>query len=243
MFQDSNMQVLVDGGPGMKVLSELGKQMPYFDRTIEVVILSHPQSDHMEGLIHVLDRYNVGFILIPKISAPTLMQEKWLERIIKLNIPYRFSSAGQKLTVGDMQFSFLGPLDSTEAKAATKANINNGSVITRVDYCPAEESCMSLMLAGDAEKRAENILVSNTKSELLKADLLKVSHHGSNSSTHEQLLRAVSPRAAVISVGADNKFGHPRKEVLDRLGDIPLWRTDEQGAIQFAFVNKEWLVQ
>lgn len=253
LFQDGSKQVLIDGGPGMKVLSELGKQIPWFDKKIEVVILTHPQRDHMEGLLRVLDRYEVGLVLIPRVSSNTLMQDEWLSRIIEQDIPYRFAWAGQKLLVGDMQFQILGPFDIDAAKAATKADINNASVMTRVDFCPEGTaprslesevgSCLSFLLTGDAEKRVETMLVKNTSSEMLKADILKVGHHGSNSSTHEQLLQAVSPNAAVISVGSDNKFGHPMDEVLERLGDIPVWRTDEQGAVQFAYLDGRWLLK
>lgn len=242
LFQDGSVQVLIDGGPGMKVLSELGKQMPWFDKKIEVIILTHPQRDHMEGLLHVLDRYEVGLILIPKVAASSLMQEEWLQRIIQKDIRYRFAESGQLLSVGDMQFQILGPFNSDAAKAAIKANINNASVMTRVDYCP-EKTCLSFLLTGDAEKRMETMLVNNTQSEILNVNILKVGHHGSNSSTHEQLLQAVKPQAAVISVGADNKFGHPRDEVLTRLGDIPIWRTDEKGAIKFSYLDGQWMVK
>ena len=256
LLQDGTRQVLIDGGPGMTVLTRLGEEMPWFDRRIEVLVLTHPQRDHMEGLLHVLERYEVGMVLLPRAVNTSQMQAEWLKRIIALDIPYRFAWAGQRLTVGDMRIQILNPLDTDASQAAIKSDVNNASVVTRVDFCgddllpPPGKSlsgpprgCLSFLLTGDAEKRVETMLVNNTAPEIIRADILKVGHHGSNSSTTEQFLWAVSPSAAVISVGADNKFGHPKKEVLERLDGIPIWRTDKRGTIQFTYLNSQWLVK
>lgn len=252
LLQNQSRQVLIDGGPGMTVLTRLGEEMPWFDRKIEVVILTHPQRDHMEGLLHVLERYEVGLVVLPWAVNKSQMQEVWLQMIMDRGVPYRFALMGQQITIGDIQIQILGPINSDAGQAAIKANVNNASVMTRVDFCPEGTTprspksevglCLSWLLTGDAEKRVEAILVNNTPPGMLDVDILKVGHHGSNSSTHEQLLRAASPSAAVISVSADNKFGHPREEVLGRLGDIPVWRTDEQGSVQFVWAGKGWLL-
>ncbi len=236
LLQDSTTQVLIDGGQGMAVLQRLGEEIPWFDRKIEVVILTHPQRDHMEGLLHVLERYEVGLVLLPRVTHTSQLQETWLQMIQDRNIPYRFAWTGQKLTAGDMMFQILGPFNTDAARAASKADLNNASVMTRVDFHK-----MSFLLTGDAEKRVETMLVSNTNPNLLDVDILKAGHHGSNSSTHEQLIRAASPHAAVISVGTENKFGHPREEVLNRLGSIPIWRTDYSGSVRFIYDGKQWL--
>ena len=252
LLQNGTRQVLIDGGQGMAVLRRLAEELPWFDRTIEVVILTHPARDHMEGLLHVLERYNVELILLPEVAHASQLQEVWLQKIVAGNIPYRFARAGQRLSVGDMELAILGPLDSEAALAAIRAEINNASVIIRVEYCPEGAtprssdsevgSCLSFLLTGDAEKRAETIITKAADRNLLDVDILKVGHHGSNSSTHEALIKAASPQAAVISVGADNSFGHPRQEVLDRLAGIPIWRTDESGSITFRHFKDSWLV-
>ena len=254
LLQNGTRQVLIDGGPGMTVLTRLGEEMPWFDRSIEVVVLTHPQQDHMEGLLHVLDRYEVGMVLLPKLSHTSQMQEEWLERIIEKNIDYRFAWAGQRLEVGDVALTVLGPFDNPAAEAAARANLNNMSVVTRVDYCPASdlipprgwnqvEGCLSMLMTGDAEKRVENILVGETSHAILDVDVLKAGHHGSKSSTTAALLEAALPAAAVISVGADNKFGHPHPEVLERLKDLLVWRTDELGSVGFKLVdNERWII-
>ncbi len=287
LLQNGTRQVLIDGGPGMTVLTRLGEEMPWFDRSIEVVVLTHPQQDHMEGLLHVLDRYEVGMVLLPKIAHTSQMQEEWLERIVEKDIDYRFAWAGQRLEVGEIAMRILGPIDSEEAKAAIKANLNNASMVARVDYCSDETppslplsplrqgfegqageaqgsaginapldkggiggisepvvGCLSFLLTGDIEKRVENILVQNTREDLLDVDVLKAGHHGSKTSTNEILIDKATPAAAVISVGSDNKFGHPHGEVLERLKGMPIWRTDEVGSVRFRHLpDGQWIIR
>jgi len=277
LLQSGTQQVLIDGGPGMTVLTRLGEEMPWFDRSIEVVVLTHPQQDHMEGLLHVLDRYEVGMVLLPKLSHTSQMQEEWLEQIIEKNIDYRFAWAGQRLEVGEIAMRILGSIDSEEAKAAIKANLNNASTVARVDYCSDETppnlplsgetlesarvsapldkgglggisepvvGCLSFLLTGDIEKRVENILVQNMREDLLDVDVLKAGHHGSKTSTNEILIDKATPAAAVISVGSDNKFGHPHGEVLARLKGRPIWRTDEVGSVRFRHLpDGQWIIR
>jgi len=258
LLQDGTRQVLIDGGRGMAVLQRLAEEMPWFDRKIEVVVVTHPQQDHMEGLMHVLERYEVGMVLLPYASHTSQLQEAWLQKIIDKNVPYRFTWTGQHLTVGDMDFQVLGPIDSPAAQAAVKADLNNASLVMRVDYCPEGTtprsptrpvggigevgSCLSLLLTGDAEARAERLMLESIRKELLDVDVLKIGHHGSKSSTTAALLAATTPAAAVISVGADNRFGHPSEIVLQRLSEIPIWRTDEDGSIKFIHTRDQWLI-
>lgn len=241
LLQDGRYQVLVDGGPGMKVLEGLGEQMAWFDREIELVILTHPQEDHMEGLLHVLDRYKVGLVMIPRVATDTLIQKKWIEKIQQNGAVWRFAWAGQRIEVGDIELSILHPF---EGEAMPK-NVNDASVVARIDFGKKDtgEKRLSFLLPGDAEKKVENMLIARTEPVLLDADVLKAGHHGSKTSTTPAMVNAMTPQAAVISVGADNKFGHPTQEVLDRLKDIPVWRTDEDGAVKFSYVKDGWVVK
>jgi len=256
LLQSGTVQVLVDGGPGRSVLRELARELPWFDRRIEVVVLTHPQQDHMEGLLHVLERYEVGMVLLPAVAHTSQLQEAWLAAIEERGIPYRFAWAGQSVTAGEMKIVVLGPFDSPEAQATTRADLNNASVVTRIDFDFADKPAgnLSLLLTGDAEKRAEKMLVeaygggSTPQSPAkggtagLHVDVIKAGHHGSNSSTHDLLLGAATPRAAVISVGAGNRFGHPHPVVLERLSGIPTWRTDEVGPVRLVLVDDRWLL-
>jgi len=242
LLQNGTQQVLVDGGPGMSVLAKLGEEMPWWDKRIEVVILTHPQRDHMEGLLHVLERYEVGMVLLPWATNKSQMQERWIELIGERGVPHRFAWRGQSLDVGDISFDILGPFDGAEAARATRSDVNNASIIARVDFCPEVGSCLSLLLTGDAEKRVEKMLVNNTPSDVLDVDIIKVGHHGSGSSTTADLLAASSPASAIISVGEANRFGHPSAEVMERLNATPIYRTDQHGSVRITWAGGGWLL-
>jgi len=251
LLQDGTAQVLIDGGPGMTVLKRLGEEIPWFDKKIEVLILTHPERDHIEGLIHVLERYKVGLVLMPEVEHDSQLYAKFVSRLEETGVPRRWARAGQRLRAGGMDFNILGPFDTPAAQAAARASLNNASVMTRVDFCPEGAtprslesemgSCLSFLLTGDAEKRVERLLVAEA-GKALNTDIIKAGHHGSNTSTHYELINAASPKAAVISVG-ENSYGHPCQEVLDRLGGIPIWRTDEHGSVHFARVDDSWLAR
>ena len=237
LIQNGTNQILIDGGPSADLLPRLAEQLPWFDRTIEVLILTHPQSDHLTGLLHILDKYQINLILIPQVPTSSQLQAAWLEAIIARQIPYRFAWAGEHLQVGDISARILNPLAIPRADAAIKADINNASVVTRIDFHD-----LSLLLTGDLESRAEKILVEQTQPKYLDIDILKIGHHGSKTSTSPTILKATSPKAAIITVGIDNKFGHPHESVISRLAHLPIFRTDLQGSIKFEYLNNAWRI-
>ncbi len=255
LFQDSTAQILVDGGAGMKVVERLGEEMPWFDKTIEVVVSTHPDRDHLEGLLHVLERYEVQLVLLPEISHDSQLYKEWLTRLQHSKdqgeTEYRFASQGQKLEAGDLVIEILGP--SAEVINATRpGKTNNASVITRADFHQ-----LSFLLTGDAEAGIESALVRKYDPlppqtadspfirgrKLLNVDVLKAGHHGSKTSTSQVLLDAVSPSAVVISVGADNSYGHPHPIVLSRLANYQTWRTDQHGSVKFIRTDDQWLLK
>ena len=231
LLQDETAQVLIDGGPGMAVLRELAREMPWFDRKIEVVVNTHPDRDHLEGLLHVLERYEVGLVLMPEVRHDSQLYAAWLKLLEEKGVPVRFARAGQGLKAGDLEIAVLGPMPDLVSRKT-----NDASVITRVDFGE-----MSWLLTGDAEKKVENAL-AGAYSDVLDADILKAGHHGSNSSTHAVLIQAATPAAAVISVG-ENSYGHPHPDVLARLAGRHVWRTDEDGSVRFVKVGDQWLLK
>lgn len=240
LLQHETSQILIDGGQGMMVLERLAKEMPWFDRTIDVVISTHPDRDHLEGLLHVLERYNVSLVLLPRVVHTSQLQETWLRKIeeakIREGTEFRFANIGQRLTVGELNVDILGP--RAEAVASAKAGkTNNASVITRVSM-----HNMSWLLTGDAEAPIERNLIKTIPAEQLNVTVLKAGHHGSKTSTTAELLTATSPQTVIISVGADNTFGHPHESVLARLKNFRVLRTDQVGSIRFVFENGNWLV-
>ena len=219
-------QVLIDGGPDRKVLSELSKVMPFYDHSIDVLIESHPDADHIAGLIEVLKNYKVGAIIEPgTVSDSSVYVE--LENLIKEKRVKKFIlSSGAKIDLGNgAYFDVLLPPAGADT---SKMSSHDGILVLKLYY-----GNNSFLFTGDMENKMENYLVS-TDSAGLKSDVLKIGHHGSKTSTSELFLGWVQPQYAVISVGKDNKYGHPTQEILDRLVQfkIPILRTDEKGTIE-----------
>lgn len=237
LLQNNNQQLLIDGGPGATVLERLAEELPYYDKKIEVVAVTHPQQDHIEGLLHVLERYDVGLVILPHGATGSSLFESFLNSVEEKKIPYRFAWAGQKLQFHDAIVQILAPLETEQAKVIARADINNASVTTRIDM-----HGLSFYLSGDAEQVAEHTVVSSWDKKIMDVDIVKAGHHGSNSSTQHLLLKATTPSAAVISVGEDNRYGHPHPAVLSRLSGVPVWRTDIHGSVRFLFDKKKWYV-
>lgn len=244
LLEDGGQQVLVDGGEGRVVLERLVEEMPWFDRRIEVLVVSHPQRDHLEGLLYVLERYEVGLVILPELVHDSQLQATWLEMISERKIPVQMARVGQRLKVDRWQMLVLGPLPGEAAEAAARADINNGSVMMRADGCPGGEArCLSVLLTGDAEAPVEQMLVRAVRQEVLNVDVLKAGHHGSKTSTTQALVTAADPELVVISVGADNTFGHPHPSVLQRLSSLSVLRTDEAGSVRLWWAEDSWRVE
>lgn len=217
-------QVLIDGGPGSAVLSQLGAIMPFYDREIDLLVSTHPDSDHLSGLVDVLEQYKVNQVLTTGVKGKTKEFEKWEEVLKDKNIMVEIARAGQVIKVSEnISLNILSPDEDLDGKAAE--DLNDTSIVGRLVYGDLE-----IMLTGDAEKKTEEELINGGGS--LDSDILKVGHHGSKSSTSAEFLREVSPEAAVIQVGANNRYRHPSREVLERLKGIPIYRTDQNGRIE-----------
>ncbi len=217
-------QVLLDGGPDKTVLRRLGEVMPFYDRSIDALILSHPHADHLDGLIEVLERYEVEMVIEPCLDTGEADYKEWENLIEEKNIKRICAKAGERVNLGDgAYFDILLPVGGVEERSPHEAML-----VSRFVY-----GKNSFMLTGDMESSLENYLVYTERGNL-KSDVLKVGHHGSDTSTSESFLGYVSPEYAVISVGEDNKFGHPRREVLDRLNRFgaSIFRTDEDGTVK-----------
>jgi competence protein ComEC len=217
-------QILVDGGPSpTALLSELGDLLPFWDRDLDLVVLTHPDADHVTGLIPLLDRYRVARVLDVPQSDKAPDAAPWRERLAQLGVPRDYARRGMRLPVGELTLTVLNP--SASPLTGTASDDNNNSVVLRLDYGQT-----SLLLTGDAEKEAEAAMIAAGLP--LRADVLKVGHHGSNGSSSAPFVGAVAPRLAVIQVGKDNPFGHPHPDVLKRLSSVPVYRTDTNGRIE-----------
>ncbi|MDY6875639.1 MAG: DNA internalization-related competence protein ComEC/Rec2 [Chloroflexota bacterium] len=220
----SGRQVLVDGGPSeTALLSQLGRQMPFWDRTLDVMVLTHPDADHVTGLVPVLERYQVDTVVFREVEVESEVYDYWLQLLEAEGATVYQGEAGLHLVLDEgVEMVVLHP--GAEPVSRTDADVNNNSVVTRLTY-----GQVSVLLPGDIEAVVEQRLVAEGA---LGSTVLKVAHHGSCSSTTPEFLEMVAPEVVVISVGADNDFGHPCAEVLERLKGLPVYRTDEQGAVE-----------
>jgi competence protein ComEC len=217
-------QILVDGGPSpTALLNELGDALPFWDRSLDLVVLTHPDGDHITGLIPLLDRYRVEQVLDVRQSDTAPEAAPWLEGLAALGVPRTLAQRGMRLPIGDVQVTVLHP--NPVQLAGTASDDNNNAVVLRLDY-----GRTSLLLTGDAESEAEADMIAAGLP--LRADVLKIGHHGSNGASSPAFIAAVAPRLAVIPVGADNEFGHPHPAVLERLKGVEVLRTDQNGRIE-----------
>jgi len=229
LIRKGNQQVLVDGGPSPQAIGlGLGEKMPFWDRTIELVVSTHPSADHVAGLIEVLDRYRVEQVLSPALDFQSEIYSEWLRLVGENGIEVTAAQAGQQIDLGGVIIEVLNPplLPFT----GTESDVDNNGVVLRLSLGE-----IAFLLTADTMWQAEFELIARRAN--LASTVLKVAHHGSDTSTTAEFLAVVNPRLAVISVGADNRFGHPTPEVIarleDRIGAANIYRTDEQGTIEF----------
>jgi competence protein ComEC len=220
----SGTQVLFDGGPPRKILGPLSKLMSPFDRSIDAIIITNPDTDHIGGFIDVLKKYKVGVLLQSGTVNDTKTFQNLKNEIKRKNIPDIVAHRGMRLDLGDGVFIEILFPDRDVVDWST----NDGSIVARLTYGETE-----IMLTGDATTKTEKIILSNYDLQNLKSDILKVGHHGSRTSTSAEFVKAVAPTHAFISDGKNNRYGHPNKEVLDLLSaaGATILRTDEVGNI------------
>lgn len=218
-------RVLIDGGKNLKVLSELGKILPFADKNIDVVLATHPDLDHIGGLPEVVRRFKVGVFLEPGTESNNTIDDELEKRLEGQNIPKFLARRGMVINFGDgVKLQILFPNQDV-----SRWNPNDASIVAKLVY-----GNQSFLLTGDATFRTENILLTLDK-ESLDADVLKVGHHGSKTSTSLPFAEAVSPEYSIISAGKDNSYGHPHQDVLDILKKIStqILSTAEHGTIKF----------
>lgn len=217
--------VLIDGGPDNSVIQRLGKNLPFYDRTIDLMILTHPDADHVTGLIEVLRRYKVKQVLYTGVVLDSPNYAEWLSVAEEKNVAMAIGQAGQVINLGDdLWLDILYPEELFLNRTAD--DVNDTSIVVKLIY---EDT--SFMLTGDASIVVEQELIEDGAD--LEADVLKVGHHGSKTSTCIEFVQAVDPDYAVISVGLNNKFGHPNFRALSNLEKegVEILRTDEMGDV------------
>jgi len=214
-------QILIDGGPSYsKVLDELSREMPFNDKEIDLVILTHPESDHMTGLLSVLENYKVDNILWTGIEKEGEKFEAWKRMINEEKTNIYYANSGDKVIIGEASLEIMNPKESLNGKEFKESN--DTAIVSKLKYMDS-----SFIFTGDISTKKENDLAN------IDVDILKVAHHGSKYSTSEDFLQKATPLAAVIQVGK-NSYGHPTEEVLTRLNNfgIKVLRNDTNGDIK-----------
>lgn len=229
--------MLVDGGPNDAVLQCLGRHMPFWDRYINIVVNTHPQKDHMQGLITVLDRYGTDYFVRSDIVNTTEGYQQLMDVVKRRNVTQKFVTTGEAITVGSTTLSVLWPSGDQIANVlgATTSNLNDESVVFSLRY-----GSFDALFPGDADTRVEsgwrNIQLADDTLEVLKFP-----HHGSKTAMTEAFLETLQPKLAVISVGK-NSYGHPAETVLATLAKlgVSVKRTDKEGDIEITSDGVTW---
>ncbi|TSC87387.1 MAG: competence protein ComEC [Microgenomates group bacterium Gr01-1014_16] len=262
LIYQKTTQLLIDGGPNNKVLGCLGRHVPFYDRRIEVVILTHPQADHMNGIIDVIQRYNVMQLVMGSEGNNTAGYKNLMFNVQSSMINVENVYSGDEIRLGKMVYSVVWPtsgfvLAHTKNKHLTLnpspyqgegnqkilgissdgTDLNSfsiGGILSFGDF--------DVLLTGDADVQIEDEMIQAGR--LKKVEVLKVPHHGSKMGMTEEWLRIISPELAVISVGK-NSYGHPTKEAIDLLSSsgARVLRTDTDGEVEIVSDGKRWWVK
>ena len=229
LITPSGKDIVVDGGPGTKIVDCLGQKMPFWDRTIEMVVLTHPQKDHLEGLLSVLSRYKVKMIATTGVENETELFKAWQTAIKAEGARIYTPKAGDRLVLDSVrgQTSSMDVLWPTSEKLeiwklAGLSELNKSSVVLRL-----EMDGFCAYLTSDIPNEILVGLIDRS------CQVLKISHHGSKTGTNQEILDSIDPKVAIIQVGK-NSFGHPHKEVLEMLGSkgVKIYRNDINGVIE-----------
>lgn len=205
----SGTQVLIDGGPDAGILRRLGSVMPFYDRTIDLIVLTHPHADHVLGLVDVLKRYRVKAVLTAEVVYPSAAYAEFLRLLDDQHVKKYIASAGQKIYLDE--FTIMQTLYPVHSLSGEKiSDLNGASIVQRLSF--GQER---FLFMGDATKDVEEMLLTGDVE--MSADVLKVGHHGSRGSTGAGFLSKVNPEFAVISAGQKNRYGHPHEETLQAL--------------------------
>jgi competence protein ComEC len=231
LISSGGYQIVVDGGPDGSILSHLGNTMPFFDRTIELLVLSHPDMDHIGGFPELIRRYRIGSVLFTGVDKAQPRYEEFLGLLAEERARIIVADPTKDVVVGNIVLDVLWP--PPEYFGVPMQEVNENSVAVRV----RGPNGTTILLTGDmGEKEESEMLQAGVD---VSADILKVAHHGSRTSSSTGFLLAVRPSLALVSAGRDNSFGHPHADVMTRFAalGIPVRATNDEGTILITLSN------
>ena len=220
--------ILIDGGPNQSVIGYLSKDISFYSRKIDLLILTHPQADHMTGLLEVVKRYQIKTLWISAAKVDTRIYQDWIKLIEEKNINYRVVYQGEKTIFPDgTKVEILWP-----KKDMISDDINSYSVVTLVSYGEFDA-----LLTGDADKPNQPYTSSESHVEVFK-----VPHHGSRASINKSFVATILPDVSIISVGKNMQYGHPNPQVIKFLEQTgsKVYRTDKNGTVEIVSDGKSW---
>lgn len=216
-------RILIDGGPDNSLLARVGSALPLYERTIDLVILTHPQVDHFRGFTELMRRYRVSSVIITGAVNDTAAYREFIETALEKRVEFIKADRPAKISLGkNMWLALLYPKE--DISIAKVKDLNETSIFAKLTY-----GDIDFLFTGDAPARTEELLLADD----ISAEVLKVSHHGSKFSSSQKFLQSVSPQYAVIQSGANNRFGHPSPQTLERLKAVhaEVLRNDERGDV------------
>lgn len=241
-----NKQILVDGGQDDQVLKCLSNALPFYDRSLDLIVLTHSHADHLGGLIEVLRTYQIGKVIFWQVPYESANFQEFIDLVGRKNLSVLEVVAGDTLALDQQvraeiwyplsneKLELLGtPIDPYDGE-----EINDSSIILRL-VCGDFET----LLTGDAPEKVQELLL---RQDLVReSDVLKVAHHGSKDGLDQRFLEKLGSKLAVISVGENNRYGHPHKETLEELENagVKVKRTDQDGTIEVVSDCKDWWVR
>jgi competence protein ComEC len=239
--------MLVDGGPNDTVLQCLGRHMPFWDREITLVVNTHPQNDHLKGLLSVLNRYKVDYVVRSDLASVSDVYAQFVSAIKTHHVPERLVTRGERISVGLASLSVIWPSESQIAfmhpvgnvlGTTSDANLNDGSLVFFLRY-----GSFDALFPGDADAHVEGQYTGDQLADGV-VELLKVPHHGSRSGMTQSFVDWVKPAISVISVGK-NSYGHPSAEAINMLQSVGsiIHRTDQEGDIEVISDGKGWIMK
>ena len=255
----SGGDLLVDGGPSNAVLSCLGRHMPFYDRMIDVVVMTHPQKDHLFGLIEVVKRYTVKYFVTVPVANPTETYKDIKKTLETKNIPLKYPTAGTRIDFSRVSVEVVWPqsqwlnqtlsLNNMEVNkmrqgevlgVSTDRDLNLFSLYLHLNY-----GQFDLLLTGDGDSPVQSLIWQLGLETRLPRNLevLKVPHHGSKTGMTDEFINLLRPKLSVIEVGKNN-YGHPNQEIISKLkrwGKV--MRSDKEGDIEVVSDGESWFVK
>lgn len=227
-----NVQILIDTGPSKNILKEISNILSPLDRSIDAVIITHPDKDHVEGLLYLMDYYQIGMVIMNKVNSDSPLYFEVIAKLESKEIPTYDIRESTDLTFGTAKIDVIWPR-SEPPNLQLETELNETSISLMFSYNDFEA-----LITGDLYKESEIKLLGNL-ANYSNVEIYKAGHHGSKTSTSSELLSAINPNVTVISSGKSNSYGHPAEATLKTLKEFDqiVYRTDLDGSITVKYLN------